>query len=149
MSVRDIDLGWNKILRNMQEVGSKSVKVGIQAGDKAADGKHDLAFVAGVHEFGTERVPQRSFLRTGIDNNKGKINRLRDSLAGRIVDGSATPRGALDIIGLAVTGMIQEQITDGDYVPLAPSTVRAKKSSKPLIDTGTMRRSVRHVIEDD
>ena len=66
------------------------------------------------------------------------------------MSGAVSARGALDVMGLAVTGMIQEQITDGDYVPLAPATIRRKKnnSDKPLIDTGHMFQSVRHVIED-
>ena len=71
-----------------------------------------------------------------------------DKLALKILSGSVSARGALDVMGLAVTGMIQEQITDGDYVPLAPATIKRKGSDKPLIDTGHMRQSIRHVIED-
>ena len=39
MSVVDKDLGWKKILRNMRKIDAKAVKVGIQSGDKASDGK--------------------------------------------------------------------------------------------------------------
>lgn len=152
MSVVDKDLGWKKILRNMRKIDAKAVKVGIQDGDKTSDGKESLAYIASLHEFGSPggKIPERSFIRTAIDKNEHKINNLSDGLALKILNGSVTVRGALDLIGLKVTGMIQEQITDGDYVPLAPATIRRKKnnSDKPLIDTGHMFQSVRHVIED-
>lgn len=149
MSVQDIDLGWGKIVKNMNKLDKTTVKVGIQAGDKTSDGKENLAYIAGVHEYGSSdgHIPQRSFIRTALDNNKGEINNLKDKLAGKIVDGSVAPEAALNLIGLKVAGMIQENITDGDFVPNAPSTVRAKGSAKPLIDTGHMRASVRHVLE--
>ena len=150
MSVVDKDLGWKKILRNMRKIDAKAVKVGIQDGDKTSDGKESLAYIASLHEFGSPggKIPERSFIRTAIDKNEHKINNLSDGLALKILDRSVTVRGALDLIGLKVTGMIQEQITDGDYVPLAPATIKRKGSDKPLIDTGHMRQSVRHVIED-
>ena len=139
-----------KILRNMRKIDAKAVKVGIQDGDKTFDGKESLAYVASLHEFGSPggKIPERSFIRTAIDKNERKINNLSDRLALKILDGSVTVRGALDLIGLSVTGMIQEQITDGDYVPLSPATIKKKGSDKPLIDTGHMWQSVRHVIED-
>ena len=150
MSVVDKDLGWKKILRNMRKIDAKAVKVGIQDGDKTSDGKESLAYIASLHEFGSPggKIPERSFIRTAIDKNEHKINNLSDGLALKILDRSVTVRGALDLIGLKVTGMIQEQITDGDYVPLAPATIKRKGSDKPLIDTGHMFQSVRHVIED-
>lgn len=43
-------------------------------------------------------------------------------------------------------GLVQEKIESGSYEPNAPSTIRKKKSDKPLIDTGRMRQSVKYVI---
>lgn len=150
MSIVDKDLGWNKILRNMRNVNAKSVKVGIQSGDKTIDGKEDLAYIASLHEFGSPggKIPERSFIRTAIDKNERKINTFTDKLALKILNGSVNVRGALDLIGLEVTGIIQKQIADGEYVPLAPATIKRKKSNKPLIDTGNMYQSIRHIIED-
>lgn len=147
--VRDIDLGWSKIMHNMNKLDKKAVKVGIQAGDKTDDGEKDLAYIAGVHEFGSSdgHIPERSFLRTALDKNESKIESLKNNLAGKIVDGSTTPENALNLIGEAVTGMIQENITDGNFTPNAPATIKAKGSDKPLIDTSHMRNSVRHVLE--
>lgn len=38
MNVKDIDLGWEKIIKNMKTLDKKVLKVGIQEGDMSADG---------------------------------------------------------------------------------------------------------------
>ena len=43
-------------------------------------------------------------------------------------------------------GLIQRKIVDGTFEPNAPSTIRKKGSSRPLIDTGRMRQSVNFII---
>jgi hypothetical protein len=43
-------------------------------------------------------------------------------------------------------GDIQHEITVLRHPPNAPATIRAKGSSKPLIDTGEMRQSVTYQI---
>jgi len=50
-------------------------------------------------------------------------------------------------IGIFQKDLVQEKITNGSFAPNAPSTVMAKGSSKPLIDTGRMRQSVNYVIQ--
>ncbi len=37
----------------------------------------------------------------------------------------------------------------GSWKPNSPKTIRSKHSNSPLVDTGTMRDSVRHEIYDD
>lgn len=147
MSVKEIDLGWGKILRNMKKIDKTILKVGIQAGDMAADGKNTMAFIGAVHEFGTEHIPQRSFIRSALNDNQKKIADFAGELGEQIILEKKTPKQALNLMGLKITGMIQEKITDGDFTPLAPATVRAKKSNKPLIDTGRMRASIKHKLE--
>lgn len=150
MIVKDIDHIWRKILKSLRLLDEKAVKIGIQSGDMTADGKKNLAYIASIHEYGDERgiIPERSFIRSAWDENQHEINNFTNNLGGKITDGTVEPKQALDLIGLKVTGMIQEKITDGDFVPNAPATVRAKGSDKPLIDTGRLRASVRHVLED-
>ena len=149
MSVRDIDLGWSKLFREMKELDKKAVKVGIQAGETTEDGENDLAYIGGVHEFGSEdgTIPQRSFIRAGVDNKMGEIKNLSQVVSGKIIDGMSVNTG-LNLIGLGVTGIIQEYISSGNFTPLKPNTIARKGSSKPLIDTGHLRQSIRHVLED-
>lgn len=57
-----------------------------------------------------------------------------------------TAEQSLKQIGVFGVGLVQEKIESGSYEPNAPSTIRKKKSDKPLIDTGKMRQSVKYVI---
>jgi hypothetical protein len=62
-----------------------------------------------------------------------------------IIKGKKTIRTALSGIGEYATGEIQNEIRDTMTPALEPYTIRRKKSSKPLIDSGQMYQSVTHV----
>jgi|Deesub1362B_J571_1020462.scaffolds.fasta_scaffold00499_29 phage gpG-like protein len=53
--------------------------------------------------------------------------------------------------GAFLEGAVKEKITQGDpsWPPLRPETVKRKGSSKPLIDTGKLRTSITHKVEED
>ena len=53
--------------------------------------------------------------------------------------------------GAFLEGAIKQKITEGDpsWPPLKPETIKRKGSSKPLIDTGKLRASITHKVEDD
>lgn len=100
-----------------------------------------VAQVAARNEFGTLTIPPRPFFRNVIDNEKVRA-RWSKQLALNI------PRigfkGALKIVGEEGAGEITKSINGayGEFVEDAPSTIKAKKSSQPLVDTGFMRESV-------
>lgn len=154
--VEDKDLGLNRIIRTLnKDLDGVVVKVGVQAKDKAVRrGKggsirntdQPLAFIAAIHEFGLGDMPQRSFLRSAYDENLPVIDKMIQRVANGAVFGLGT-NAALNQLGNVVQGMVQRKIVDGPFVPNSPATIKRKKSSKPLIDTGHLRQSIRYVIE--
>lgn len=154
--VEDKDLGLNRIIRTLnKDLDGVVVKVGVQAKDKAVRrGKggsirntdQPLAVIAAVHEFGLGGMPQRSFLRSAYDENLPTIDKMIQRVANGAVFGFGT-NAALNQLGNVVQGMIQRKIVDGPFKPNAPATIKRKKSSRPLIDTGHLRQSIRYVIE--
>lgn len=154
--VEDKDLGLNRIIRTLnKDLDGVVVKVGVQAKDKAVRrGKggsirntdQPLAFIAAIHEFGLDNMPQRSFLRSAYDENLPMIDKMIQRVANGAVFGLGT-NAALNQLGNVVQGMVQRKIVDGPFVPNSPATIKRKKSSKPLIDTGHLRQSIRYVIE--
>ena len=126
------------------------VLVGVPAGATEADGT-SLAKVAAVNEFGTApgtvpEIPERSFLRAGIREGMPEFERLnRHSLKG-VVEGTMTEDHALDLLGVAAVGAVKRKIGEGPFVPNAPSTIKRKGSSKPLIDTNTLRGGIVHRV---
>lgn len=154
--VEDKDLGLNRIIRTLnKDLDGVVVKVGVQAKDKAVRrGKggsirntdQPLAVIAAIHEFGLGDMPQRSFLRSAYDENLPMIDKMIQRVANGAVFGLGT-NAALNQLGNVVQGMVQRKIVDGPFVPNSAATIKRKKSSKPLIDTGHLRQSIRYVIE--
>lgn len=154
--VEDKDLGLNRIIRTLnKDLDGVVVKVGVQAKDKAVRrGKggsirntdQPLAVIAAIHEFGLGDMPQRSFLRSAYDENLPVIDKMIQRVANGAVFGLGT-NAALNQLGNVVQGMVQRKIVDGPFVPNSPATIKRKKSSRPLIDTGHLRQSIRYVIE--
>lgn len=98
-----------------------------------------------VRRARTIKIPQRSFLRATVDEKKTEISKLATNAVKSVIEG-ADPEAAMRIVGLGVEGMVKKKITTGPFAPNAPSTVKRKRSSRPLIDTGHMRQSIRYNI---
>ena len=174
--VLDIDLGWKNLLKELRGLSKKEIKAGIQGG-KTKDGTADLVTVATVQEFGamifqhpkvkkdgsfanngrfakkskanfssTHRsmgrliiIPERSFIRATFDEKSDEIGERAEAAVTAIINGAD---------GQYIEGEIKRKIGSGPFTPNSPATIRKKKSSKPLIDTGHMRQSVRYEIGD-
>ena len=130
----------------LKELSQMEVRIGFQHGKATEDDGTDVCDVAAWNELGTERSPSRPFLRKSVDENEEKIKSFLQSKRQDLVRGVPTEQ-ILKEIGIFQKDLIQEKITEGDFAPNAPSTVRQKGSSKPLIDTGRMRQSVDFVIQ--
>lgn len=124
-----------------------SVLVGVPKWAKEADGT-PIATIAAVHEFGSSdgRIPERSFLRTGIRAAMPQVQQLNKISLRAIGNGTLSVPVALGQLGALAVGAVQKQITSGSYVPLRPATIRRKGSSKPLIDSGSLRASISYQL---
>lgn len=100
------------------------------------------------NEFGTRRIPARPFVRTSWRNNRNKYLAMCRADAKQIFAGTMTVQRSLNRIGVIAQGDMQMSVTTGGWTPNAPSTIRRKGSSRPLIDTGKMRQSITWVVEN-
>lgn len=94
------------------------------------------------------KIPARPFMDQGTEAMIADVKGEMEAVAKQANRREVSAEQALKKVGLFGEKSIQEAITDGTYEPNAPSTVRRKKSSKPLIDTGKMRQSVASVVRD-
>ena len=148
------DRGLDNLAAQLQEWMGLSVVVGIRQEKGSVvdeDGGITVAGYAAVNEFGSEdgRVPERSFLRSTIDERrdeylKGLERAVLEGVdaAAAEGDGTAAVTRALGRLGMAAAGDVQATIRDLRDPPNAPYTIARKKSSNPLIDTGRMRQSI-------
>ena len=141
-AVKDIDRGWNNIVRELEKAKGMEVAVGILEGSQNEG--QSIAEYATYNEFGTDDVPSRPFMATSFDENVAEINSDFKRQADAMVQGKRTANEALTVIGQKHAGRIQTTITGRNFPPrLAPSTIAAKKgSTKTLVDTGAMANAV-------
>lgn len=108
--------------------------------------------VAFWNEFGTvtkeghEHIPERSFMRSTLDDNKQAYFEFLEKLIAQIYAGDMDLEQAMNVFGLKVETDIKGRITAIQFPPNAPRTIEKKGSSKPLIDKGAMRAAVRYVV---
>lgn len=123
--------------------------VGFPAGPVEENGT-SVAEVAAANEFGvpSKNIPERSFMRSGIREGRADFVRLNKANLIKVLKGEMTMDQALGQLGLMGQGKIQEKIRNGPFVPNAPSTIAAKKSSVPLIDDAQMIQSVTNLVQE-
>ena len=104
-----------------------------------------IAVVAAAHEFGTRTVPQRSFIGRTMDTQGPELQRTQEAVIDRVIDG-VDPDQAANVLGLKAASMIRDTIRAGIPPALARSTIAAKGSTLPLVDTGQLLNSITHEV---
>jgi hypothetical protein len=146
VSVKDKDLGFDKMIRGAESfLKQPYIKVGV-IGDSGHSEGLTVVDIATFHEFGTETVPQRSFVRSTVDANIDQIRAKQKDLIDAVLFRGADLRRELGLIGLDLQGKMQKRIKDRIPPPNAESTIRAKGSDVPLIDTGQLWRSISYEV---
>jgi phage gpG-like protein len=152
VKVIDRDRGYKAFMKRLKEAqgGAKRiVKVGVFG--KAGNAKHTTAKMsnvelAAIHEFGRGRVPERSFIRSTVDENRPAYESMLRRVAHGVVDGKVTVERGLAIVGEKVRSDIQNKITSNIPPSLNPETIRAKGSSIALVDTGQLLNSITYEV---
>lgn len=146
VKIVDKDHGFTRIVLNFRELNGHSIKVGFW-GDEEFEGTSVVDY-ATYNEFGTSRIPARPFMGTTYDQNKDRVVKFVEYNVGQIIDGKSTPDHALRVIGEFYQKAIQLTIRNAKEwaVPDADSTIKAKGSTSPLIDTGRMVNSVKYEV---
>lgn len=142
--------GLKALEARIREMGKKKVVVGVPAAtnDARKDGLSN-ATIAAAHEFGVPgHIPERSFLRSTLGENKDKatgllIRELKDDISRGDFSGRA-----FAIVGEKLSGEVKRKIQSGINPELDPKTVARKGSSKPLIDTGNLLQAITYEVRD-
>lgn len=147
MTVRVKDRGWNAIVRNVGKMDGKKVAVGVFGGGRS-DTDLTNSELAAIHEYGTDRIPARSFLGGTLAATGRDLDAMIKAQKRKVEDGELSVDQALNRIGAKHAADVQEFISAGIDPPNAAATVELKGSSKPLIDTGQLRQSITHEVRD-
>ena len=128
--------------------GSLDIRIGIPSDAAPYPDGTPVAMVAMVHEFGSpsKGIPERSFMRSTIDENQPKYIGMAQRGVKKVIAGKIALTKVANLIGLAVAGDMQQKIVELKTPANAPSTIKAKGSDNPLVDTGHLGQSVRHEV---
>lgn len=135
-----------QLIEQLKASGEKAVYVGFPAefneGVEGSD-NFNLASLSAVLEFGNERIPSRPFLRQTLAENQEKYT----ALFVKLFESGVSIDQIYEQIALIAQGDVQQNIVNGKWTANAPGTIKRKKSSKPLIDTGKLRQSVKGIVK--
>lgn len=133
----------DKIIDAMRALTAQTVRVGVN-GEPGSD----VVNAAMFNEFGTATIPERSFLRSTFNAKQSDYIKAMQKAVDFVVIGKISAPQALGQLGLRMVSDVQATIDKIQAPPLAQSTIDAKGSSKPLIDTGRLRASIGFDIVD-
>ena len=134
-----IDIHLYELIRQLSE---GRLKVDFQLGD-GHEGGLSVAQIAAFNEYGTSRAPARPFMRPAFFENRTLFRDKLRNIARRQLQGHNTFERDMSLLGVFVVNKIRTQIDSVTSPPNAPFTIARKRSSKPLIDTGEMKRAVK------
>lgn len=143
---RVIDKKWKKIVKNFPAFDKSILKVGIQNDAGENSNGQSIAEYAARNEYGSRQIPERSFIRSTIDEKRSQIFKLIENQFDQTLQLKESPQRALETIGIYTEKEIKRKITSLRQPFNSPVTIERKGSSNPLIDTGLMRQSIRYNI---
>lgn len=108
---------------------------------KSGSGYAELGVTA-AHKI---NIPARPWLAPGVAAGNDQYIKIIER---ELADGG-TPESALMKVGVVAVGKVQKYMTDLKTPPNAPSTIRKKGSSNPLIDSGQLRSSVTFKVSSE
>lgn len=141
--------GPDAIMKALEDIARKmgggSVSVGWAGGDKYPDGTL-IAGVAASNEFGdpsNHQPPRPFFRRMIVKESPTWVGKMAGIAKFTNYDGAEV----LGQMGDDIKGALQESINTFTTPPLAASTIAAKGSSKPLVETGDMLSTIKINVE--
>jgi hypothetical protein len=148
-----------KQLSAMERAKNAVVKVGLPGGEAStskaykSDGQASAPTVLEVgiwHEYGTQFVPMRSFLRAPFIEKQSDIKKLIDDQFKLVLEKGLDVEIALGRVGVGAVNISKGAFKSqgyGQWPDIKQSTRDAKGSSGILIDTGLLRNSITWVVE--
>jgi hypothetical protein len=102
-----------------------------------------------LHEHGSfaYQVPARPIIEPAIEDAKASIGKLLIQAAKSAMNGQPFASD-LQNAGIYASNEVKGWFTNAKngWPPNSESTIKRKKSSKPLIDTGALRQSITYIV---
>lgn len=87
-------------------------------------------------------IPERSFIRSTLSEERKEIAALTKRLYRAILRGKMDSKKALGLLGIDMADRISQKIVKIKSPANKPGTIKRKRSSNPLVDTGQLKNSI-------
>ena len=140
----------------LQRLTRKDVLVGIPVKNASRPGEEiNNAELLYLHTHGSplQHIPARPVIEPAIaapDNKANITAELKEAAQGVLEGRPEDASRHLELAGQVGENAAVRWFTDprNGWPRNAPSTIKAKGSDRPLIDTGELRRAITHVVEE-
>jgi hypothetical protein len=119
----------------------------------AVEGSVNNAELMYIHTNGSplKHIPARPVIEAAIQdktNNNHIVHELKLAAEAALIGDEDTVTRELELAGVVAENASKGWFTNArnGWAPNAPSTIRAKGSSRPLIDTGALRQAISHQV---
>lgn len=128
--INQIISDFNKLQSACKELQSHKILVGMVGGVDSETLK-----IAHIHEYGSQKHPERSFIRASFDAEQAQLNAITSSAIDQVLSGNITASAAAEAVGAQAAQLVQNFIDSNRVTP--PSDFSRKTQHTTLYETGT------------
>jgi len=143
----DIDRGYEALKKRAGEIRDRKVTIGVHGKDDNRGDAETNVLIGTAHEFGTDKLPERSFLRKTLDRHGAEYTAYARSLSLKVLAGEMSGDRALGLLGERVKSDVIAMFNNNEIRPdISDATKKRKGSSTVLIDTGSLKQAIDYIV---
>ena len=143
--------GLKGFLERFREIGKPKVYIGVPTSKNGMhEGGINMATLLALHVLGapSRGIPQRDPLRPPLIANAQRYSDLLALGLKNALANGTDPKLVYEKIGIVATNDVKDYFITGNFKALSEKTIKAKGSSKPLVDTGELRNSISYEVRN-
>lgn len=142
--VNEILVEFERLKSVCRSMDGKKIVVGI-VGDGVDS---EVLKIAAAHEYGTDKLPERSFIRASFDADQDKLGSIVSGQVNKVLSGQISADAAANAIGAQAAQLVQNFIDENRVKP--PSDFSKKTQHTTLYETGThIRDRIAFKVEEE
>lgn len=151
VEIKELDHNLKPIEDAIKAIKELDVLVGVPQEKSSRDGTVSNAELAFIHSKGSplRGIPARPIIEPAIEDSKEQIAELIKKSAQKALDGDK--EGAIESLekaGMQGQNIVRAWFTNprNNWPENSERTIKLKGSSRPLIDSGELRKSITYVV---
>lgn len=126
------------------------VVAGIPRESRNTESGESIPVYGAQNEFGvpSQNIPERSFLRSTLEEQDKEYKDGLNQIAEGVIKRGKSARQGAGLLGVKIEADIKTKILTLKTPPNSPYTLERKNGSNPLIDTGSMKDSIKFEIRN-